>query len=230
MRRGSRDVRDAQGPRARQELARRLPGTGEHQGRAGKHGAQIDLQSPIAANVVERAPHHGFGRWRLARQGAGETLKAVHHQFRHARGAGGEQDPLGDLAGVAPQFLGLRRRRDAVDHGIRFGGGAHEGELFGRQVRGAQHHPSRHAVELYERERGGQLLVRRQEHGAAAQRLELAAEYRAGSELLQRHRAGAAVKYAGRPARCNGFPQRTHGLILAAADEGPTTLRVILSK
>ena len=133
----------------------------------------------------------------MPRQGPGETLKAVHHQFRHPRRAGGQQDPFCCLGGSALQGCRQGLRRNAVEDDVGFSGGAHARELLGRQVRRAEHQPARNAVEFQQRERGAKLLAHREQHRSAAKRLECAAQYRAGREFLKGDRSQTAVKSAG---------------------------------
>ena len=100
----------------------------------------------------------------------------------------------------APWACRLWLRRDAVEHDVGFGGRAYLLKLLGRQVRRAEHQPTRNAVKLQQRKRSAELLAHRQEHRSATKRLEFAAEYGAGREALKRNHAGSAVKGAWRRA------------------------------
>src|SRR5258708_18217351 len=167
----------------------------------------------------------------MPRQGAGETVKTVHDEFWNAGGTGSQQNPFRRLGDSAFQGFVSGLLRDAVQHDVGFGAGAYQSELLGRQVRRAENHPTRDAVELEQRERGAKLLAHRQQHGSAAKGLEISAEYRACAQVLERNRAGAIVKHAcNGTARRNGFPQGGHAGILAAPSDASATPGSILSK
>ena len=70
---------------ASQKLRRGLMGTGEHQRCARKCGAQKNLQSTVAADVVKSAPGYpGCRRFTLL-DGASQTGEGVDHQLGPSR-------------------------------------------------------------------------------------------------------------------------------------------------
>jgi hypothetical protein len=94
MRRRSRDMGDPASAGAAEKRAGRLGGVRQHQRAAPDDGPQKDLQSAIAADVVERAPHDRLstgGRRLDRREQAG---KRMPHQFRQAGGARSQQNPF----------------------------------------------------------------------------------------------------------------------------------------
>ena len=168
--------------------------------------AQENRQAAIAPHVVERAPHHRV----FAAHGTGERRQIMHHEFRHAGRAGGEQDPLGGVA-CAPfgrsrrEFLAARHDAQAerVMAGMigddRFGLGrrGNRGEVRRRHARRAKNHAPRNAVELDEDERRRELILRRQENRASAQRFERVPEARSGRKFGKPHAARRAAQEAG---------------------------------
>ncbi len=75
--------------------------------------AQEDLQTAIAADVIERGPYHGTRRRLLSVECAGEARERVLHQFRRPAGAGSEQDPLRVVRAPPCKAERLQRRSRA---------------------------------------------------------------------------------------------------------------------
>src|SRR6185437_8860457 len=81
---GPRDMGDPAAAGAGQEVADGLVRARKHQRGPTQHCAQKDLQTAVAADVVEGAPHPGSARRRAAGDRAREARQAVHHQLRAA--------------------------------------------------------------------------------------------------------------------------------------------------
>ena len=88
---------------------------------------------------------------------------------------------------------GVRRRFIAHDD-IGLGRGCDAGQVFGREIGGAQNDPARHPVELEQRRCRDRLLMRREQHGSIAQRFELAGEAGPMGQVGHRDRAAEAVE------------------------------------
>ncbi len=156
------------------------PGARQHQGRTRQHGAQINLQAAVAADVVESAPHRMRGGWSLRRQRAAQAAQRVHDQLRRSGGSRGQQNPLRAFARRrrGPCTDAARPGRAAADTDIAAvsAAGANSGSASttmasacgraatpasccGGKIGRAQHHAPRHAVEFDQRERRRQLLA-----------------------------------------------------------------------
>src|SRR6266851_312676 len=75
-------------------ISYRLPGAGQHEGSAAEDGPEKDLEPPIPADVVKRAPDDVGALSQGPADGRRQAGEAVHEHFRRAGRAGGEEDPL----------------------------------------------------------------------------------------------------------------------------------------
>ena len=70
-------------------------GARQQQRRTRQHGAKVDLQAAVAANVVKRAPDHSVSCSALAGvNGSRQAGQRVQHHLGPAGCARGEQNPL----------------------------------------------------------------------------------------------------------------------------------------
>ncbi len=63
-------------------------------------------------------------------------------------------------------------RAAVADHRVDLAGRDHRGQMLVRHIRWAKHEAPGDAVELDQRQRGGKLVARRDQHGGAAQLVE----------------------------------------------------------
>ena len=212
MRRRARHVRRPMRAESRQVLGDRLLRIGENQRAAVEHRAQQDLQPAVAPDVVERRPHDAAVAPRARFDRGGEAGERVHDHLGDAGRARGEENPLRS-PGAGPRRRVERDRRgtddgerhaeraqvarvlvgnDRVDAGF----GDHGREMLARKIRRAENHPARDAVELDQRQCGGELVAGEDEHARAVERGEVATEARAVHEIRERNAGAARVEKA----------------------------------
>src|SRR6266851_3527634 len=94
MGRRPRHVRRSMRAEPYEVISYRLLGPGQHEGSAAEDGPEKDLEPPIPADVVKRAPHDVGALSQGAADGRRQAGEAVHEHFRRAGRAGGEEHPL----------------------------------------------------------------------------------------------------------------------------------------
>jgi hypothetical protein len=146
----------------------------QHQRRVPERRAQKDLQTAIAADVVERAPYDRAVRC-FAADRRGQAGEAVDGHFRHARGARREQHPFGFARrrGKICSRHDVRRARNPQrniersargrigidDNSIDLGTGDDGCKMIGIGVGRQNGEAARDAVKLDQRQRGGELAA-----------------------------------------------------------------------
>ena len=217
MRRCTRNVSDAVRGRSREKISGRFAGARKHQRHSGEHRAQINLQSAIAADVVERAPDD-LRTAPLPRQRPRKTLQAVRDQLRRAGGTRGQQYPFGPAACAPLEAVAHRARIEIGQLGVGGRRGRHLRESLGAQVGGTEDDASRDSVEFQQGDRGAELLAHGEQHGAASERFQATAETGALREVGELEGGLAGVQCArwmvSRP-NCRRKPQRCHRVSLA---------------
>ena len=189
------NMRHARGPGAGQKLRGRLARARQHQRRAAEHGTQVDLQAAVAADVIERAPHHArCGR--LARQRAGQAREGVGDELRGAGRARGEKYPLGGERRLPIDLAGHGRGIQVRELHACPGDRGDLGERLGAELRRGEHQPARDAIELEQRDGGAQLLAHGEKHRAPAQRFEPSAEAGGVRKTRQLHGHTRGMKCA----------------------------------
>ncbi len=214
-------------PKRASRSAQRLARLGQHHRALADQRAQQDLQTAVAADVVEGAPDRRYRARRRRSDGAGQPLQRVDDHFRGAGRAGGEHHPFG--LGVVGGRLGKRlergadrcerhverldRRRRRVEHGrLDAGRGGDAGKVVVVQVRRADDDAPREPVEFDQRDRGCERALGSKQHRAPAQGLPGGgAERRAGGDVGEPKLARHAPQASGREPRRGpkGRPERS---------------------
>ncbi len=194
----------------------RLAGARQNERSACDNRAQKNLQTAVAADIVERTPHDGLGfRWRRDRRG--EAAEAVHHHLRHAGRARRQQHPFGrnpirrvlrdrheiwradDHDGNACESL----RRLAIDHdGIDVGVRHQRAKMPALDIRRQDSEAAGNPIKLDQRQSARELACGRNQNRTSAQFGEAAAEAAAGKESGEVERERRDRKRTGQPARC----------------------------
>ena len=202
--------------RAREKISRRFAGARKHQRHSAQHRAQINLQSAVAADVVERAPDR-LRTAPLSRQRPRETLQAVRDQLRRAGGTRGQQYPFGPAAFVPLDGTAHRVRIEIGELGVDGRRGRHLRESIEAQVWGTEDDAAGDSVEFQQGDCGAELLAHGEQHGAPAERLQPTAETGGVREVGERKGSLAGMQCArwmvSRPSRRK--PQRCHHASLA---------------
>ena len=221
------------GGEPRQVVGHGLAGARQDERASADHGPQEDLQTAVAANVVEGAPHRRSGG-RLDRRG--EARDGVADQLGNARGARGQQHPFGLPAAHRQIVLRLDRRaafgvkrdtecvrigragvgRAAIGHDrIDLGGRDDGAKMVLRHAWRANDETARDAVQLDHRERRCELVTGGKENRAPLQGAEPAAETRTGDEIGERDAR----------ARAPEMPRRTYGTAEPSTQRRGVTLQ-----
>jgi hypothetical protein len=208
----------------REMIRDRLAGAGEKERSAAAHGAEVNLQAAISANVVERAPDGSAvgGAWGVQRRR--EAFEIVHDQLRHAGRARGHQHPFGAHARQracahrrdrrrASHAYGKRKRliwrRAVVDHhGVDAGDGDHGAKMFRRSVGRQDHDTARDTVKLDQRQSARELACGGEQHRPPGEFRQTAAETRPAIEIGEADRRGAIPEESGRLGVRDGRAQR----------------------
>ena len=185
---------------AAHEIADGLIDIGKHHGAAAGQRTQQDLQAPIAANVIERAPDGRLPAQAIC-QRSHQTGERMDRELRTASGPRREQHPFGfdgtisngtgrdDPIGAGNEVCGVCDLRgwsgsvghNGVDLGVR-----HRGQqMFRREVRSTQHQPPGDAIQLHQSQGSRQLPLGRDHHGVSAQRLRVDAEAETRRKVAQ---------------------------------------------
>ena len=207
-----------------QEVRHRLLRPSKQQRRTRQHGAKVNLQAAVAANVVKRAPDH-FGMRLAGADGSRQAGQRVHHHLGPAGGARGEQKPLGGqtlLAGMNARdqrgrTYGMLRRADggaaektAVgDYRIHLGVTHHVGQMLESEVGRIESYAPRQSIGLDQRKRHEELVSRGDQHRASAQILNAGRNRRPLEQIAKGGAMFGADQIARRrrPANIDRIPQ-----------------------
>ena len=217
-------MRHAMGAKPREMIGNGFAGAGKNKRGTAAHRAQVNLQTAVTANIVERTPNVGaIGRTRHPQRG-GERCKIVDDHLRHAGGAGGHHDPFSvnarrrivrqrldrGFAHDARETIKRRVRRRALVHhgGVDTGDGDDGGKMCRIGVRRQDDNAARNALQLDQRERAGELAFRRQQRRASGELAQTAAETRAAREIGEAQRRIAIVETARRAFLADDLAQR----------------------
>ena len=202
----------------------RFAGAGKDKRRTAADRAQINLQTAVTANIVERAPDVGaVGRARYPQRG-GERCKIVDDHLRHAGGARGHHYPFrvtarrqivrqrldhGSAHDAREAIKRRVRRRALVDHdGVDAGDGDDGGKMRRIGVRRQDDDAARNAFQLDQCKRAGELAFGGEQHRASGKLAQAVAETGAARKIGEAQRRAAIVKTARRSFLGDDLAQR----------------------
>ncbi len=195
-------MRHAARAQPRDMIGDRLAGVGQHHRAATDDGAQQDLQTAVAANVVEGGPHRrASARRAVGHDRAGQSFQGMADNLRHAGSARRQHQPVrGALApyrrtGADRRLRGNHQsdagvgpsRRMVGHHRIDPGVLEQNLDVIEIEIGRTQQHSARDAVDLRHRDRGYQLIRHRKQHRTPGELAKTAAKTGPADAVGQRH-------------------------------------------
>ena len=214
----------AMGAKPGQMIGDRLAGAGKDKRRPAADRAQINLQTAVTANIVERAPDiRAVGRAWYPQRG-GERCKIVDDHLRHAGGARGHHYPVRVTARrqIVHQRLdhgSAHDAREAIKRRVRgralvgqdrvdTGDGDDGGKMCRIGVRRQDDDTARDAFQLDQCKRAGELAFGGEQHRTSGKLARVTAQTGAARKIGEAERRAAIVKTARRSFLGDDLAQR----------------------